>query len=154
MKIILTNTNLVFRKEKDYVDFELIWRDLSTATGSITPVVEPGDYSRVTTKVKISVEEDGVSILPNIGTGVSDSGIVYLYDSAGNYIGYGQFDASAFQNGVAISNILNVPSTYKDGSNITIDKETAIANAKSYLVGLTKNQSFVDSLEGKTFKIR
>lgn len=153
MKVILTNSDLIFRNQKDYVVFNLQWAGINSTNGNVTPNLY-GQYSRVTTLRKLDVQTDGVGIMPNIGTGISDSGIVYLYDSNGDYIGFGMFDEVSFQNGVAIQNILNVPSVYKDGNNTEINKETAISNTALYLIGLSNTGVIGEDLTGLTFGVR
>lgn len=154
MKVILTNSNLVFRKEKEYVDFNLQWAGINSTTGLVTPQPGPGQYYRVTTLRKLSVSSDGVMVMPNIGSGISNGGIVYLYDSNENYIGYGMFDDVSFVNGVAIQDVLSIPDVYKDGNNDTINKDTAITNTAFYVIGLSNLGNFGDDLTGLSFGVR
>lgn len=155
MKIVLTNTNLVFTRERDYVDFELAYFSGNANTGVISYAGIDYDYqyAKIGTTRKLSVSTDGVKILPNIGTGVSDGYMIYLYDNNGDYIGYGTVSSANYmQNGVLIENILNMPNGYQNASG-AIDKATAIANTAYYMIGLNKIEAFA-TLTGKTLKIK
>ena len=153
MKIILTNADIVLKKEKQYVDFALSYWSINANTGVMTAVDYNNQYAKIGPLRKLSVAQDGVNILPNIGAGVSDDYYVYLYDSNGDYIGYGQTILhQEMVDGILIENVLSVPNTYSN-QGVQIDKETAIANTAYYMVALAKIESFA-SLDGKSLKIR
>ena len=151
MKVILTNSDLVFRKAKDFVDFTLAWYSINANNGNIQSTTYDNPYCRAAPTSRLSVSNDGVHVMNNIGNDANCT--VYLWDVNGDYIGCGALDNTVFKNGVEISNFLEAPSSYSNAGG-AIDKATAISSAVTYTIGIQKNAFASGDLTGKTIKVR
>lgn len=141
MKVILTSTDLVFRREKEWVNKPLVYGSFNSNNGAAT-IPSDSQYKRSCVGEKISVETDGVNIIPMIGEGASSSVYVYMYDANNSFIGVAKNDSdTAVSNGNEYS-IFEYLTNYKDPSGTDMDKDTAIAATKSYYLAF---KSFVDN---------
>lgn len=153
MKIVISKADLIFKKERDFADVALGYFSANANTGSFTSSDYDYAYAKIAPLRALSVADDGVTILPNLGTGVNDTYIVYLYASDNSYIGYGVSPAGHnITDGVQIDNILNEPTAYQD-QNGTINKDNAIAATAYYRIGMAKIADFA-TLTGKTLKVK
>lgn len=131
MKLILNNANLEFRTTRPWKQYTLTWNNGNSQTGVVSSVETQGQYSRAGVGGEfISTDDDGKRVY--IARTSTSEILVYVYDSAKTYLGYGQL-GSAVPATTEFADIISAMPSFKIGTTEQ-DRDTVIASAKYYKV--------------------